>query len=151
VAPLRNRTLSTLGVVIATAVGVAGCGGGSSSSGDAAKVADTVTRVLHALGSGDGATVCSLATEQGQQTLAQALPHSTCQQVVQLVSQHLSAAQKAALQSAKVGKVKINGSHASVPDASITSAKGSLKGFLTEGSAPTKLTKQSDGSWKISG
>jgi hypothetical protein len=131
--------------------GLAGCGGGGSSSGDAAKVSNTVTRVLHALGHGDGATVCSLATTAGQRTLAQALPHSTCPKVVQLVGRHLSPAQRAGLESAKVGRVNISGGHASVPDTSITSPTGSLKGFLRAGAAPTKLTKQSDGSWKISG
>jgi hypothetical protein len=147
VAAPRNRALAALGVIIAT--GLAGCGG--SSSGDAAKVSDTVTRLLHALGRGDGAGVCSLATRAGQKTLARALPNSTCPKVVELVSRHLSPSQKAGLESAKVGKVHINGSHASVPNTSITSPKGSLKGFLQAGSAPTRLTKQSDGSWKISG
>jgi hypothetical protein len=95
--------------------------------------------------------VCSLATKDGQAALAKAIPHASCTQVVDLVSAHLSSAEKQALQSAKVGKVTIDGSHASVSDSAITSSKGSLKGFLTAGSAPTKLTKQSDGSWKISG
>jgi hypothetical protein len=145
----RNRALAALGVIIAA--GLPGCGGGGDSSGDATKVSDTVTRVLHALGHGDGATVCSLATTAGQKTLARALPHSTCPKVVELVSRHLSPSQKVGLETAKVGKVRISGSHATVPDTSITSPKGSLKGFLQAGSTPTKLTKQSDGSWKISG
>jgi hypothetical protein len=149
VAAPRNRGLAALGVIVA--VGLAGCGGGGSSSDDAAKVSDTVTRLLHALGRGDGAGVCSLATTAGQKTLARALPNSTCPKVVELVSRHLSPSQKAGLETAKVGKVHINGSHASVPNTSITSPKGSLKGFLQAGSAPTRLTKQSDGSWKISG
>jgi hypothetical protein len=136
----------------ATAVSlmIASCGG-SSSSNDVAGVQQTVTRVLHALGKEDGTTVCSLATKAGQAVLAKAVPNSTCVQVVDLVSAHLSPAQKAGLESAKVGQVKIDGSHATVPDHAITSSKGSLKGFLEAGSAPTRLTKQADGSWKISG
>jgi hypothetical protein len=143
-----KRALAALGV--ATAVGLAGCGGGGSSA-DKAKVSDTVTRVLHALGRGDGAIVCSLTTKAGQQTLARQVPHSSCPQVVQLVGEHLSPAQKAGLESATVGKVNVNGSHASVPNSSITSPRGSLKGFLDAGAAPTRLTRQSDGTWKISG
>jgi hypothetical protein len=136
--------------VSAASLMLASCGGTSSSS-DAPQVQRTVTRVLHALGRGDGATVCSLATKAGQAVLAKAVPNSTCIQVVDLVSAHLSPAQKAGLESAKVGKVTINGSHATVPDQAITSSKGSLTGFLDAGNAPTQLTKQSDGTWKISG
>lgn len=135
--------------VLLTGVGLVGCGGSSGSSADTTAVQQTVTKVLHGLGSGDGATVCSLATKDGQAALAKAIPHSTCPQVVDLVSAHLSSAQKQGLQNAKVGKVKIDGNHASVSDSAITTTKGTLKGFL-EGT-PTKLTKQSDGSWKISG
>jgi hypothetical protein len=139
-------------IAVALSVGVTACGGsGGSSSADTTAVQRTVTQVLHALASGNGATVCSLATPAGRGTLAKALPHSTCTRVVDLVSAHLSATQKQALGTAKVGKVTINGDHATVPDTSITSAKGSLKGFLQSGAAPTRLTKQSDGSWRISG
>ncbi|HEY3727266.1 MAG TPA: hypothetical protein VGL51_08845 [Solirubrobacteraceae bacterium] len=127
---------------------IVGCGSGGS--GDTGQVQQTLTKVLHALGSGDGATVCSLATKAGQNALANA-GHSTCQQVVKLVSDHLSPAQKTALENAKVGKVTIDGKHATVSDSAITTSKGSLKGFLQTGSAPTQLTKQSDGTWKISG
>jgi hypothetical protein len=130
---------------------IVGCGSSGNSSADTTAVKQTVSRVLHALGSGDGTTVCALATKDGQAALAKAVPHSTCAQVVQLVGAHLSPTQKAGLESAKIGKVTLNGDHASVPDSSITSAKGSLKGFLESGSAPTQLTKQSDGSWRISG
>ncbi len=137
--------------VAAVSVAVVGCGGSGSSSSDTAAVQQTLTKVLHALGSGDGTTVCALATKDGQATLAKAVPHSTCAQVVDLVSAHLSSAEKQGLQNAKVGKVTISGNNASVSDTAITSTKGSLKGFLQAGAAPTKLTKQSDGTWKISG
>jgi hypothetical protein len=137
--------------VAAVSMAAVGCGGSSSSSSDTAAVQQTVTKVLHGLGSGDGKTVCALATKDGQAALAKAVPHSTCAQVVDLVSAHLGSAEKEGLQNAKVGKVTIDGSHASVSDSAITSSKGSLKGFLQSGSAPTQLTKQSDGTWKISG
>jgi hypothetical protein len=142
-----NRWIRALAAA-AVSLTVVGCG--SSGSGDTGQVQQTVSKVLHALGSGDGATLCSLATKAGQADLAKA-GHSTCPKVVKRVSDQLSPAQKAALQSAKVGKVKVDGTHATVPASAITSSKGSLKGFLQSGSAPTQLTKQSDGTWKISG
>ena len=67
------------------------------------------------------------------------------------MSAHLSSAAEAALQSAKVGKVTIDGSHASVSDSRHHQLQGLAQGLPDAGSAPTKLTKQSDGSWKISG
>ncbi len=130
---------------------LAACGGGSSSNNDAAQVKQTVTRAFRALAIGDGATVCSLATPAGQKTLAAALPHSSCPQVIKLVSVHLSPQQKAGLESVQVKKVEVNGIHATVSDADLTSAHGTLKGFINPNSPPTKLTKQSDGSWKLSG
>lgn len=138
-------------VVMAVSAAVIGCGGSSSSPSDSAAVRRTVTEVLHALGAGDGNTVCSLATKDGQAALAKAISHATCAQVVDLVSVHLSSAQRQGLESAKVGKVTIDGNTATGSDSAITSSKGSLKGFLQAGAAPTKLTKQPDGTWKISG
>jgi len=143
VGTLRNGLLATL----VASVALAGCGGTS----DATKVEQTVTRAFRALATGAGATLCSLATPAGQKTLAAAVPHSTCENVIKLVSVHLTASQKAALESVKIKKVTISGDHATVSDADLTSAHGSLKGFIQSGSAPTKLTKQSDGSWKLSG
>jgi hypothetical protein len=50
-----------------------------------------------------------------------------------------------------VGTVTINGDHASIRDGDITSTQGKLKGFLQASAPPTKLTRQSNGTWKISG
>lgn len=147
VGTLRDGLLAALAVSVL----IAGCGGGGSSGNDASKVEQTVTTAFHALAAGDGATLCGLATPAGQRTLASALPHSNCANVIKLVSLHLTAAEKAALQSVKIKKVTINGDHATVSDADLTSSRGSLKGFIRSGSAPTRLTRQSDGSWKLSG
>ena len=127
---------------------LAACGGGAS---DTAMVRQTVTRALHALATGDGATLCSLATRSGQASLAGAVPGSSCARVIQLVSARLSPSLKSALTSVEVGSVTIHGDRASVPDTSLTSSHGSLQGFLQAGSAPTLLSRQPDGSWKISG
>jgi hypothetical protein len=135
---------------VAVSAVLAACGGGSSNN-DAAQVKQTVTRAFRALATGDGATLCSLATPAGQKTLAAGLPHSTCAAVVKAVSVHLSPQQKAGLESVQIKKVVVNGIHATVSDADLTSARGTLKGFINPNSPPTKLTKQSDGSWELSG
>jgi hypothetical protein len=154
VARVRSLSVRFLGIRLLAAVAVsaalAACGGGSSNN-DAAQVKQTVSRAFRALATGDGATLCSLATAAGQQELASGLPHSTCAAVVKLVSEHLSPQQKAGLESVQVKNVVINGNHATVSDADLTSAHGTLKGFINPNSPPTKLTKQSDGSWKLSG
>jgi nitrous oxide reductase accessory protein NosL len=149
VARVGSLSIRLLAAVVVSAV-LAACGGGSSNN-DAAQVKQTVTRAFRALATGDGATVCSLATPAGQKTLAAALPHSTCPTVIKLVSVHLSPQQKAGLESVQIKKVEVNGIHATVSDADLTSAHGTLKGFINPNSPPTKLTKQSDGSWKLSG
>ncbi len=140
----RTRVIAALLVTLI----LAACGGDSS---DTAKVRQTVTRALHALAAGDGATLCSLATRSGQDALARDVPGSTCVKVIKLVSARLSPSLKTALANVKIGKVTIHGAHAIVPDTSVTTTRGSLKGFLSAGSAPTLLTRQSDGGWKISG
>ncbi len=138
-------------VFVLSAVLLAGCGSSTGLSGDASHAANTLTRAFHALGTGDGGTVCSLATTAGQKSLASAVPHSTCAQVVTLVSAHLTTNQKAALRSVKVKNVSVKGNLATVRAKDISSAQGSFKGFLSAKSAPERLSKQSDGSWKIAG
>jgi hypothetical protein len=149
VASVRSLSIRLLAAVAVSAALVA-CGGGSSNN-DAAQVKQTVSRAFSALATGDGATLCSLATPAGQKELASGLPHSTCSAVVKLVSEHLSPQQKAGLESVQVKKVVVNGNHATVSDADLTTTRGTLKGFINPTSPPTKLTKQSDGSWKLSG
>lgn len=151
VARVRSLSIRLLAAVAVSAALAACGGGGSSSNNDAAQVKQTVSRAFSALATGDGATLCSLATAAGQKELASGLPHSTCAAVVKLVSEHLSPQQKAGLESVQVKNVVINGNQATVSDADLTSARGTLKGFIDPKSPPTKLTKQSDGSWKLSG
>jgi hypothetical protein len=144
----RHRAVVATLVVSTAAVG---CGGGSGRPADAAGVRQTVTRFLHALGRGDGAAVCALATPAGRALLSGSVPHHTCAQVISLVSRRLRATTKAGMESVHVGKVTIHNGHASVSNTSITSSHGSLASFLKPGSPPTLLTKQSDGSWRITG
>ncbi len=144
---LPRRLLS---VVALSGALLAGCGSSRGPSGDASHAANTLTRAFHALGVGDGGTVCSLATPAGQKTLASAVPGSTCPKVVALVSAHLTSKQKAALGSVRVKNVTVAGNLATVRAKDISSTQGSFTGFLSSKSAPTTLAKQSDGTWKIS-
>lgn len=126
-------------------------GSGGSGTGDIAQVKQTLRRAFRALSAGDGGAVCALATPAGRKTLAASLPHTDCASVVTLVGQHLSPAQKAGLASVQIHRVTLSGRAASVSDADISAGRGSLKGFIQPHSPPTRLTKQADGSWKISG
>ncbi|MGH2870030.1 MAG: hypothetical protein ACRDNK_20980 [Solirubrobacteraceae bacterium] len=141
-----QRLLSVVGLSGAL---LAGCGSSSGLSSDASHAANTLTRAFHALATGDGATVCSLATAAGQQSLASAVPGSTCRKVVVLVSAHLTSQQKAALGSVQVKTVAVKGNLATVRAQDISSKQGSFKGFLNAKSASTRLSKQADGTWRI--
>lgn len=139
--PPRRR----LAAVFALTPVLAACGG----SADASHAAQTLTRAFHALASGDGATVCALATPAGQRALASAVPGASCAKVVSLVSAHLTPAQKAALGTVQVKNVAVHNGEATVRAADLGSRRGSFRGFLSAKSAPTKLRRQADGSWKI--
>ncbi|HET9104055.1 MAG TPA: hypothetical protein VFN55_11950 [Solirubrobacteraceae bacterium] len=143
-----SRARRTLFPAAVAGLALAGCGG---QSADASHAAQTLTRAFHALAAGDGATVCALATPAGQRSLAAAVPGAGCAKVVDLVSAHLTGAQRAALGTVRVTGVSVHGAQASVRARDITSRRGSLRGFLAKSSAPTRLRRQPDGSWKIEG
>jgi hypothetical protein len=145
----RVRLAGALGLVMAVAV--AGCGGGGGGGADAAKVKQTVRRALAALADGNGPAFCALATAGAQAELARTTPGARCPRVVRTISHQLSPQVKLGLRNARVGTVTINGDHASIRDGDITSTQGKLKGFLQASAPPTKLTRQSNGAWKISG
>lgn len=140
-------------IVVGASAVLAGCGssGQTSTNADVQHAKATVVRAFHALASGDGATVCSLTTASGRRTLAASLPHASCAKVVALASRRLTPAQRAALASIEVKHVAVSGRRAAVTDADLRSRHGSLQGFINPSSAPTALSKQPDGSWKISG
>jgi hypothetical protein len=141
---------AALAGALGTAVlGVAGCGAGANA--DAAKVRQTVGQALAALADGNGAAFCSLATLAAQAELTRTSPGATCPQVVDGISRRLSSEVRLGLRHARVGTVTIAGGHASIRAAEITATRGSLVGFLRSPAPPTKLTRQPDGSWKISG
>jgi hypothetical protein len=147
----RVRLAGTLGTA-ALAVAVAGCGGGGGGGGaDAAKVKQIVRQALTALANGNGQAFCALATAGARAELARTTPGAGCPQVVKRISHQLSPAVKLGLRNARVGTVTIHGDHASIRAGDITSSRGSLKGFLQASAPPTRLARQSDGTWKIAG
>jgi hypothetical protein len=145
----RLRLTGALGLAVAVSVAAAGCGGGGRA--DAAKVKQTVRRALTALADGNGPAFCALATAGAQAELARTTPGAGCPQVVRRISHQLSPKVKLALRNARVGTVTIKDDQASIRDGDITSTRGTLKGFLQASAPPTRLTRQSSGTWKISG
>jgi hypothetical protein len=137
----------------ACAAALCGCGGGGGSGGvsEATKVKQTVEKALTALANHDGAGFCALSTKGAQAELAKTTPGSTCSQVVDRISNQLAPQVRVGLRNARVGTVTLHGDQASIRAAQITSTRGSLKGFLQASAPPTKLARQSDGSWKIAG
>jgi hypothetical protein len=144
----RLRLTGALGAAV-VAVAVTGCGGGGSA--DASQVKRTVQRALAALADGNGPAFCALATAGAQAELARTTPGASCPDVVIRISHQLSPKVKLGLRHAQVGTVTISGDRASIRDGSITSTEGKLTGFLQASAPPTKLARQSDGTWKISG
>jgi hypothetical protein len=145
-----SRRLRLTGALSAAVLAVAatGCGGGRA---DAAKVKQTVQQALTALADGNGPGFCALATAGAQAELARTTPGASCPDVVTRISRQLSPKVKLALRHARVGTVTITGDRASIRDGSITSTQGTLTGFLQASAPPTKLARQSNGTWKIAG
>ena len=113
----------------------------------------TVEQFLQAVAAGDGITACALATPEGQAKLLQEVGQAgqACTSVVTFISAGLSQDTKYGLATATVNKVSFDGDTATVEDADITSTQGDLSTFLDPNSPPTLLTRQPDGTWKLSG
>jgi hypothetical protein len=148
----RIAAVAALTVLIALLISACGGGGGGSSEDENA-VKQTVEQFLHAVAAGDGITACALATPEGQAKLLEEVgqPGQNCTSVVTFIVAGLSQETKDGLATATVGKVSIDGDTATVEDADITSSQGDLTTFLDPDSPPTLLTRQPDGTWKLSG
>ncbi len=137
--------------LLASSALAGGCGGGSSpADSDAHQIRATVQAALADLGRGDGAAFCALATPSGQARLAGALPGVSCARLVALAGSRVSAATRAGLLHARVTHVSIRGASATVAASDIQTTSGSLAALRSDG-GPTTLTRQRDGTWKISG
>jgi hypothetical protein len=146
---LRIASIATLAGLLISSCG----GGGGGSSEDEAAVKQTVEQFMHSVASGDGPTACALATPDAQGKLLQAVGQSggDCVQVVGVVSAGFSPATRDGLATATVTKVGFDGDTATVEDKDVTSSAGDLSTFLDPNSPPILLTKQPDGTWRISG
>lgn len=107
-------------------------------------------RQLAAVADGNGGAACALATPAGQASLAAAVPGSTCEHAISVLSANLPSKLKAALRSVQVKKVDVSGENAIVRYTVATGARANLRGFFAPGPAPTTLKKQPNGRWKIS-
>jgi hypothetical protein len=148
------RSLRIAVVVALAGLLIPACGGGGGgSSEDETAVKQTVELFLHAVAAGDGITACTLATPEGQAKLLQEVNQAgqNCTQVVTFVSAGFSQDTRDGLATAKVEKVGFDGDTATVEDEDITSTQGDLQAFLDPNSPPTVLTRQPDGTWKLSG
>jgi hypothetical protein len=128
-------------------------GGGGGSSEDETAVKSTVEQFLHAVAAGDGVTACALATPEGAAKLLADVGQAggNCTQVVSFFAASFSQDTRDGLATAKVKKVSFDGDTATVEDADITSTQGDLKAFIDPDSPPTVLSRQPDGTWKLSG
>ena len=106
-------------------------------------------QALADLATSNGQGFCSLASPAGRTKLAHTLPGYSCPKLVTLIAKHLPPAARTGLEHATVKDVTIHGSVATVRASDITASQGSLKGFLTDNGKPTRLVRESDGSWKI--
>ena len=137
---------------MAVVVAVAACGGTTGGrAADVSRVKAVVHRALADLAAGDGPGFCGLATSAGQAALGTTLPGYTCAELVVRVSRQLTPAERTGLAHAHARRVTITEGRATVRDVDIVAGRGTLAGFLSADSAPTTLSRQSDGSWKIAG
>ncbi len=133
------RRASTIAAAVAAAA-LSACGS-SSSSHNASTPSTAVTTYLTALANGDGATACgsltpSLQDQELKLARSQGLKASSCPDLVSQLKAHITSSQRTLLLNAKVSRVSVQGSTATV------TVKGATH--------PSMLTK-SDGKWLIAG
>lgn len=131
---------STIAAALAAAA-LSACGSTSSSSQNAGNPSAAVKTYLTALANGDGATACgaltpALESQELKLARSQGIKVSSCPNLVSQLRAHITSAQRAVLLNAKVNRVTVQGSTATV------TVKGATQ--------PTTLTK-SDGKWLIAG
>jgi hypothetical protein len=107
---------------------------------------------MHAVAAGDGVTACALATPEAQAQLLQQVGQTgaDCVQAIPVVSADFSPATRDGLATATVTEVGFDGDTATVADEDIKSSQGDLSAFLDPDSPPAVLTRQPDGTWKLS-
>lgn len=145
----RSRLIA-LHVALVALVALAGCGGGTDPREKQAVTA-AVRTFFSALADGDGRRACAELTASGQASLVASAGAGgvACPQAIAIASRRLPAAVRQGLRAIELRAVAISGTHASVRDDDITSARGDLRSVLRPGNI-TRLSR-SEGSWKLTG
>ena len=132
---------------------LAACGGSSPSASRAA-VRAVLRSFLHAVAKGDGRVACGHGTPAGQQKIVAALGPELqnfdiygCDDVVYVTGAQMSRANRLRLETARITRVELDGSHATVPLASLTSPHGPISTELGK-VGPIRLV-ESYGVWLI--
>jgi hypothetical protein len=146
-----RRLLVVLLVVLAGALGVAGCGDDES---DEAKVENTVTGFFDNVADGEGQAACARLTDSAVKELSAAAfllqAPASCQEAVELTAKQLGDEEKKALKSADVSRVTVTGERATVADTDIeVDLEGQSSVFRNNDPKPIELQKSGD-DWKIS-
>lgn len=144
------RRLPLTAVVAAGAV-AAGCGAADHRAAAVAQVQHTVRTALGDLAAGNARALCALATPRERDRLARDLARPSCRQAMRTVSAGLSPLRRRALSHARVRDVRLDGDTATVAAADISWPGERPKPFLDDDGAPTRLARQPDGRWLISG
>ena len=109
----------------------------------------TVGASLADLSRSDGRAFCALMTPGGRRQLGRLLHGYSCAALMAMVAEHMSPQQRAALGHVRVSGVRVHGNVAVVPVADLHSPGEALDGVFSLRSAPTKLIRISDNTWRI--
>lgn len=162
-----NR-LSLLVATLTSTIAIAGCGAGvgvdapptAPSSGTLAQVRSVITGFARAMARGNGPSACALMDVQAQTQIAQeatnglidgSLPAAQlCQQAIAAFAARLDGAERAVLDSVRVGHVTVEQDTATVDPSQITSPAGGapLSETGAESGSPMTLALQ-NGQWLI--
>jgi hypothetical protein len=140
---------ASLAAAVLLGVVAAGCGSSGSPSPQAVAVERTVSASLADLARSDGHAFCALMTAAGRRSLARTLHGYTCAALMAMVAEHMSPEQRAALGHVRVSGVSVHGDVALVSAADLHSPGEALDGIFSPRSAPTKLIRISDNTWRI--
>lgn len=150
--PARLTAAVCLGAA-ALALLLAGCGGSSASS-DRTKIRAVVSNFLYALAHGDGTVACAHATVAGQNAIVSAIGPELqnfgiygCKDAVYVTGAQMKHAARHALETARIAKIELSGTTASIPVSAITSPHGNVDVELGT-TKPVQLV-DSYGVWEI--
>ena len=145
-----RRLLAVFLVVLAAALGVAGCGEESEED----KVESTITDFFDSVADGQGQNACARLTDSAVKELSAAAfllqAPASCQEAVERTAKQLDDEEKKALKSATVNRVTVTGNRATVADTDIqVDLEGQSSVFRNNDPNPIELQKSGD-DWKIS-